>query len=161
MTPDQWRAKVRGAVMKAGADAVEAAAMTLNNGVKDQLNLRSSNKGNGGKGSPVGQPPANRTGTLRRSWTVGKVTTSGTKVSTKIGSNVKYAAIHEFGGMITVPAHTRTTCFGRKTKPYTMPAKWFDMPKRPYIEPAIQKTEDKAIEKATKVFTASLKRGLR
>jgi len=161
MTPDQWRAKVRGAVMKAGADAIEAAALTLNNGVKDMLNNRSSNKGNGGKGSPVGQPPANRTGTLRRSWTVGKVVTSGTKVSTKIGSNVKYAAIHEFGGMITVPAHTRTSAFGRKTKPYTMPAKWFGMPKRPYVAPAIKTTRAKMIKQATTVFAASFKRAMR
>jgi phage gpG-like protein len=45
-----------------------------------------------------------KTGTLRRSWgasTAIKVLEEGLKVVGTIGSNLKYAAIHEFGGRIT------------------------------------------------------------
>ena len=45
----------------------------------------------------------NRTGTLRRSITAFPPLTSGTVITGKVGTNVEYASIHEFGGK--TPAH--------------------------------------------------------
>jgi phage gpG-like protein len=64
-----------------------------------------------------------RTGTLRRSINQ-KVTQEGDSTTAVVGTNVKYAAVHEYGftGDVTVPAHTRNNrrvsdVVTRKTKP--------------------------------------------
>ncbi len=50
-----------------------------------------------------------------------------------VGTNIIYAAIHQFGGPFTIPAHTRHSAFGRPTKPYTFPATQKNMPARPFL----------------------------
>ena len=49
-----------------------------------------------------------RTGRLRGGLWASPTTTSGTEAETGIGDNVKYAAIHEFGGVIHHKARTGT-----------------------------------------------------
>jgi phage gpG-like protein len=61
-----------------------------------------------------------RTGTLRSSINT-KIDESATSVTATIGTNVKYAAVHEFGfhGTVTVRAHLRhiTQAWGRPIAP--------------------------------------------
>jgi phage gpG-like protein len=53
-----------------------------------------------------------KTGTLRRSLTVA-IKTSGKDLDGMVGTNLPYAAIHEYGGKIT-----RYQAWGRPTRPY-------------------------------------------
>ena len=77
------------------------AAVIMQTEIKKKLNLRASNIGSGGKASPPGSPPAKRTGTLGRSM---QMDTSGMYKKgnpvVRVGSNLPYALIHEFGGRI-------------------------------------------------------------
>lgn len=54
-----------------------------------------------------GQVLKNRTGRLRRSIT-GKTEGEGTQLYGIVGTNVEYAAVHEYGGPVTIKAHLRT-----------------------------------------------------
>jgi phage gpG-like protein len=57
-----------------------------------------------------------RTGRLRRSINI-KVDDSGTKVVGTVGTNVEYAAVHEYGfhGAVTVREHLRRTVSGKQS----------------------------------------------
>jgi phage virion morphogenesis protein len=55
----------------------------------------------------------------------------------KVGSNLDYAAIHQFGSgdmVVTVPAHERTNLFGREVAPFQVGAyqRHPNIPARPY-----------------------------
>lgn len=56
-----------------------------------------------------GQVLRNRTGRLRRSIHKSDVVDSGNEISGTVGTNVQYAAVHEYGfaGTVTVKAHMR------------------------------------------------------
>ena len=89
--------------------------------------------------SRPGKPPHKLTGTLSRSITH-EVTTSRARV----GTNLKYARIHEVGGIIrpkTAPALVFKTADGSwvRTQKVIMPA-------RPYLRPAVYKNR-RAIKK--------------
>lgn len=71
-------------------------ALGLQKSIKGQLNLTASNIGNGGKPSPPGSPPAKNTGTLGRSIQIDQTNPDRLLV----GTNVVYAKIQEFGGVI-------------------------------------------------------------
>jgi len=62
-----------------------------------------------------GDPLARRTGTLSRSINVLSQNTSDS-VQASVGTNVEYAAVHEFGLTVTVREHirTQTQVFGRE-----------------------------------------------
>lgn len=60
-----------------------------------------------------------KTGTLRRSITTAITGTRVEDMKGEIGSNLKYAAVHEYGGDWTF---TRSSAFGRTTKPFTYTA---------------------------------------
>jgi len=79
--------------------------------------------------------PRVRTGYLRRSIT-SNVTERGSKIIGTVGSNVVYAAIHEFGGTISAKSGDRLR--------FQIGGEWVSVssvliPKREYIRPAIQK----------------------
>ena len=67
-----------------------------------------------------GQVLRNRTGRLRRSIHMTGVTDSGNEISGVVGTNVEYAAAHEYGftGTVTVKAHMRkiTQAWGKSLK---------------------------------------------
>lgn len=60
-----------------------------------------------------------RTGTLRRSLTTAVTGTTLDTLQGDMGSNLPYAAIHEYGGSYT---YTRSVAFGRTVKPFTYTA---------------------------------------
>lgn len=71
-------------------------AIGLQRAIKGKLNLTASNIGNGGQPSAPGSPPAKNTGTLGRSIQIDQTNPDRLLV----GTNVVYAKIQEFGGII-------------------------------------------------------------
>lgn len=96
------RAKIDAALDEGIRRGVLAGAIHYQASVKKAMSKHASNRSNGGNSSPAGGPPGVATGTLRRSVQidVGGLT-RGDRPHAKIGTNVEYAAIHEFGGTIT------------------------------------------------------------
>lgn len=87
-----------------------------------------------------------RTGTLRRSINIGPLEESGSVLSRSVGTNVEYAAIHEFGGPVDIPAQLRLIkkAFGRSLK-YPVwvnyKARKFTMPERSFLRSALREHE--------------------
>jgi phage gpG-like protein len=102
--------------------------------VREALNKRASNKESGGSPSPPGQPPAKMTGALGRSITVDTVRRLGKTFRTFVGTNLKYARIHEFGGIIR-PKKKKALRF--KIGDKWVMVKRVVMPKRPYFRPTL------------------------
>lgn len=90
-TPNPQLQKI---MQRAGRAGVFAVAIGLQKAIKGKLNLASSNQGR--TPSPAGQPPAKMTGTLGRSIQIDS--TDPDKL--RVGTNMVYAKIQEFGGVI-------------------------------------------------------------
>ncbi len=86
--------------------AVASLAIKLQEGIKEQLNKANSSLTSGGTPSTPGQPPAKRTGALARSIQAIDVTIDPKKPTYRVGTNLPYARIQEFGGRI-VPKKSR------------------------------------------------------
>ena len=105
-----------------------------------------------------------RTGTLRRSIRVNR---TGLPRSVQIGTDLVYGAVHEVGGRISVPsstvkAHTRSSAFGRKTRPFTVPshtrrAHSAEYNDRPFLQPAL----DKIAPQIPAIFVAEWQKAIR
>lgn len=129
---------------------LEAAAFLYQRRVKRGMNRHASNKGSGGAASPVGRPPGNKTGRLSRSIVVVDRSLPG-RPTFVVGTNVVYARIHEFGGVIQHPGGTPyffdkekgRVVFVSKAKgkglPVTRPHA-IRMPKRPVWRPTYAAT---------------------
>jgi len=82
-------------------DAVEKGGVLFQRAVKDELNKGASNIQSGGQPSAVGDPPNKSSGTLARSIQIDRSLLRNAKnPKVAVGTNVEYARIHEFGGMI-------------------------------------------------------------
>jgi hypothetical protein len=89
-----------------------------------------------------------KTGALRRSWNEelpvksNPDDASGIGFVGTLGTNLVYARIVEYGfqGIEIVSAHTRSECFGRPTRPFTVPAhtRTVNRPAHPYARPALE-----------------------
>jgi len=89
-------------LLQAYREAVSAAAITFQGALKGTLTRGgASNKGSGGQPSSPGDPPAVKTGRLRRSIQVNLTEIKKPDPIARVGTNVVYARIHEFGGVIT------------------------------------------------------------
>jgi phage gpG-like protein len=159
----QWYGDERVAEMVAAADrALEATAEFVGREVRKSLKQYQNVIGktptgrNVYRSSPPGTPPGWRTGRLARSIT----TRRAGALRYQIGTNLEYAAIHEFGGTINHPGGTAFMSVGnsrigavvfvsnkaakemekatgqklRRTAPHTI-----SMPKRPFLIPTIQR----------------------
>lgn len=121
LTMDVWQERIR----KAAQRGVYKAAVILQDAVKANLNLVRSPR-HGPSAAAPGEPPGKRTGTLGRSINIDDVGLAEANPRCRIGTNLVYAAIHEFGGTISQRE-------GRVT---------IHMPERPYFRPAIsEKTQ--------------------
>lgn len=69
------------------------------------------------------------------------IDTTGVPRFIEVGTDVGYGAVHEFGGTVsqTVGRHTRTSAFGRPTKPYQVGPyrRTARYPARPFLAPAL------------------------
>jgi hypothetical protein len=90
------------------------------------------------------------TGTLRRSITAPAPEELPDGWSGRVGPGVVYAAMEEFGftGPQAVRAHIRSSCFGRATRPFTVPAHMRNIVRRehPYLRPAVVAARDRILE---------------
>lgn len=82
-----------------------------------------------------------KTGTLRRSLTVA-MTIAGKGLEGMVGTNLPYAALHEYGGKIT-----RYQAWGRPTRPYVATYRERSYLRTPFAESAglVQKTFDRHV----------------
>jgi HK97 gp10 family phage protein len=98
-----------------------------------------------------GQVLKNRTGTLRRSINQ-EVEDRGDEIVGIVGTNVEYAAIHEFGftGQESVREHLRRTLRGETTVRSYL--RQMNMPERSFLRSALADYEDQ--------LTSELRRGL-
>lgn len=87
-----------------------------------------------GVGSQSGATLASKTGTLRRSITK-VVRVAGQRVVAKIGTRLKYAAVHEFGATIR-PVRARLLRWEDETGAHF--AKQVKIPARPFLRPSVQ-----------------------
>jgi hypothetical protein len=104
----------------------------------------------GGRGKKNAVPPlpsklTSRTGTGRRSIRVNR---GPLPRAIEIGTDLKYMSLHEVGGSAdhktgVVREHKRKVVFGKKVKPFIVPAHFrsgytADYPKRSFLEPAYE-----------------------
>lgn len=80
--------------------AVKKSAIELETDIKNRLNLGNSSISAGGIGSPAGSPPFNKSGTLMRSITHVDKTINPLQPTYRVGTNLVYAGIQEYGGRI-------------------------------------------------------------
>jgi phage gpG-like protein len=108
-------------------EGLSRAAITLQNEIKMQLSLSSSP-------SKAGSPPGVNTGTLRRSIQIDNTELDYLKI--RVGTNVKYAAIQNFGGVVKAKIakylHYKIGQLWHTTKSVILPA-------RPFIAPSLLK----------------------
>ncbi|MBN8668758.1 MAG: phage virion morphogenesis protein [Chitinophagales bacterium] len=81
----------------------------------------------------LGRAILTNTGYLKRSPRI--ISTSANRA--RVGTNVPYAKVHNEGysGTVTVNEHKRTTLFGKKVKPYSVPTytRKMNIPRRRFI----------------------------
>lgn len=115
---------------------VEKVARTLVAEIQSNLNKRKSVKGQSSPSKP-GQPPANQSGALMRSFSTKRVK----RAMWAVGTKLKYAAIQEFGGVIT-PKNGKHLVF--KINDNFVRVKRVTIPSRPYVRPALAKINKRA-----------------
>jgi len=96
----------------------------------------------------------------------GEVKTSGHSVDVVLSSGgksgfgaVPYARIHEEGGTVQVPRHTRSVAFGRKVPDFEVGPYSYKMKKRPFLQPALVHISRKADEVISTEITRVLEGG--
>jgi HK97 gp10 family phage protein len=97
------------------------------------------------------------TGTLSRSIHMEATDKPGTLAAIKIGTDVKYAAIHEFGGII-VPKDAKMLHFFIGNEEIF--AKSVHMPARPYLRPAMDEQKGAAARDTAAALRTLLKDAL-
>ena len=105
-----------------------------------------------------------KTGTLRRSITA-QFSSSGSKFTAKVGTNLVYARIHEYGfnGQVNVRAFQRmqTVAWGKLMKTpkkvnVRAHAMHMKMPERPFMRPSLEENRDKIITDIRRAITEAL-----
>lgn len=115
-----------------------------------------------------------RTGRLRRSITTRFEDIGSTGLRAFVGTNVKYAAIHEFGfsGSVTVKAHTvksftrmQSMAFGKPIEPRQVNvrahvvrehAAKMNMPARPFLFPSLEENKERITANLRKAIAEAL-----
>jgi len=130
--------------------ALSGAAIVVQNEIK--LTMGKHGSGRGGKPSPAGNPPAVQTGALRRSIQT-DLSQVETRLRARVGSNLRYARIQEFGGTITA-----------KNKPFLVfrlpdgsfrRVKRVRLPARPYMRPGLKNAKPKVRRIFAKLIEAA------
>lgn len=168
----QWEGTTKDWIKKLEKEtdkAVGVAAETLVQEIQDSMpGARASKVGTGKNAkytpSVAGNPPGVRTARLKNSISSQRAG----KLKRVVGTNVEYAAIHEFGGTIAHPGGTAYKIVGpgkavfvknseatagmKRTKPHNI-----TIPPRPFMKPGLQRARKKMLKR----FTASLRKGMR
>ncbi|MCX6022999.1 MAG: HK97 gp10 family phage protein [Chloroflexi bacterium] len=114
-----------------------------------------------------------KTGNLRRSIHVGEPWRSGDTVSVEVGTDLEYAAIHEYGGVVT-PKNGKVLAWVTRGKRPTSAAGWkkarkegrvafakkVHIPARPYLRPALDENVAEVQEEIAKALAKLVKAAL-
>jgi len=101
----------------------------------------------------TGQSLKVRTGRLRNSIT-GKAQRIGNKIIGKVGTNVEYARIHEFGGDI-YPKNAPYLRF--QVNGQWVTTKHVKIPKRPYLQPSLKENRDRILRDLGAAVNATIR----
>lgn len=112
---------------------LDAAGVHLQREIRDSLNGQSP--------SSPGNPPGRRTGTLAKSIQVDRSGNRGARPVVRVGTNLEYAPIHEFGGTIT-PKKADALKFKLPDGSWRT-AKRVIMPARPFMRPTYNRNRKK------------------
>lgn len=137
--------------------AVMAKLHTLTEFAKKQTAERALMAGGLNIQNAAKQKAPKLTGTLSRSIHMEAVEKPGKLAAIKIGTDVKYAAIHEFGGVI-VPKDAKQLHFVINGEDVF--AKAVHMPAHPYLRPAMDEQKGNAVTDATTALRTLLKAAL-
>lgn len=117
----------------------------------------------GGGGPPHPSRLTSRTGTGRRSISVNL---APLPLAAEVGSDLAYMALHETGGLVSVPStqvqsHIRKVVFGRTVAPFTVPAFTrgaftYRARKRPWLAPAVDAVLRRAPDIAVSLWEREL-----
>lgn len=88
----------------------------------------------GGSAAPLPNRLTSRTGTGRRSITVER---AALPFAIDIGTNLRYMALHETGGTVTIPSHRRTSSTGTTHRVRSHTARF---PQRAFLVPGYNKS---------------------
>ena len=104
-----------------------------------------------------GTAPGARTGTLARSVVIDRSRLNADNPSVRVGTNLVYARIHEFGGIIK-PKKAKWLAFfvGKGAARRFIRTKKVTMPARPYFRPTFNRNRQKFID----VFAANVRKSL-
>lgn len=107
-----------------------------------------------------------RTGDLRRSISAEAVSESQSTVSAVVGTDVRYAAVHEYGGTFEVPAHQRmlTMMFGRRIEnPYLISVREHPVtfPMRSFLRTSLQEKAPAEIVRIREAMAALIEESRR
>lgn len=106
-----------------------------------------------------------KTGTLRRSITA-RFETAGNEIRAYVGTNLKYARIHEYGfkGQVPVKAHQRmmNVAWGRRVKEPRMidvraHAMKMNVPARPFMAPSLAENREKISSDIRRALVGALR----
>jgi len=105
------------------------------------------------RGKLSGDPLHRRTGNLASSINVGGAGSEttfdegGDQIVGRVGTNVRYGAVHEYGGTVEIPAHERTITqvFGRPVSPRTVAVRAYQahFPERSFLRSTLAEMRDK------------------
>jgi phage gpG-like protein len=102
MAKFRWNKAALRKLGKGFRQAVDVAAVVFQSELKGTLTRSgASNIMSGGQGSPPGSPPRVNTGRLRNSIQINRDGLKKNPPSARVGTNVVYARIQEYGGRIT------------------------------------------------------------
>lgn len=94
-----------------------------------------------------------RTGTLRRSIHMETTKRTRDEVEVAVGTDLEYAAIHEFGGTITPKTAKKLHFFVDGEEVF---ADEVQIPARPYLRPALDENKDKVVEEIGAALKAAI-----
>jgi len=109
-----------------------------------KLILSKHGRGKYGPSSPPGKPPGVRTGTLRRSIQIDRSKNKGPKPSIRVGTNLIYAPVQEFGARISASSAARLAF--QVSKDVWRSAKTVTLPPRPFMRPAFNRSKRKMVK---------------
>ena len=121
------------------------------------------------RGKLSGDPLHRRTGNLASSINVGGANTATAfedgdqQIVGRVGTNVRYAAIHEYGGTVEVPAHERTITqvFGRPVSARTVVVRAHQarFPERSYLRSTLNEMRAQIQNRIAAVTKAAAEEG--
>lgn len=113
-------------------------------------------------GKLSGNPLKRRTGNLASSINV-EITEDSSSITGRVGTNVAYAAVHEYGGTFEIPAHSRrvTEVFGHEVAAHDIEVRAHSAtyPERSFLRSTLRDNADQLREAIAQAVADATKEG--